>query len=59
MTFLKDYVKNGYIIRIYKGQGRSYVIDYGRNLSDITRRTFKDEKELRTVLEPKLGLLEL
>ena len=33
----------------------TFVIDYGRNLANPSRRVFKDEKELREVLEPRLG----
>lgn len=59
MTWLKDYVSNGYIIRLYKGDDETFVIDYGRNLDKPRRRVFKDEKELREVLEPRLGAIEL
>ena len=59
MKFLKDYIKDEYIIRLYKGDGETFVIDYGKSLSSPVRRMFKDEKELREVLEPRLGQIEI
>jgi len=59
MRFLQDFIHNGYIIRLYKEEDGSFIIDYGKNLSATERRIFKDEKEMKLVLESRLGRILL